>query len=172
MYRKVVPRTVERFSFYDYHFQLPGTERACTLSVSPRTSEVLNLTPGVDYDLVSYAHGLVILERGRMVFYGHTDYKVNQAAVPAGLSPVSFAQTQVLEDHYRTCGLNYQKLTNTEITFSLAEKSVALHQGQSGSLGDYNIDLLVARTIEYPVCYDCGMCAISFLITSREGQRR
>jgi len=100
-----------------------------------------------------------------MIFHGHTDYEADPAAVPEDLSPVSFSQTRVLEDHYKTCGFFYQKLTNTEIEFRLGRKSTALHQGESSRLGSYVVELLVARAIEYSQCCDCAMCAISFMIT-------
>lgn len=173
VYQGFFRRVVGNFSSCDYHFHSPVVGRACTLSVSPQTSEVLNLAVGATYDLVSYSHGLLVLQGGRIVFHGHTDYQVDQACVPANLSPVSFAQTRVLKDHYRTCIDVWPKFTNTEITFRLYGQSVALHQGQSGSVAGYDIRVLVARVIEYPEkCCDCGECAISFMITKSERHRR
>lgn len=171
VYQGYAPRAVERFSFYDYHFQLAGTLKACTLSVSPRTAEVLHLTLNVPYDLVVYSHGLLISRDGKVVFMGHTDYRVDQTVVPVSLPPLGFIQTGVLPDHYKTCDFGYEKLTNTEITFLLGGERIVLLQGGSGRLGQYDIDLLVARAIEYPKgCFDCGICAISFVISRREGR--
>ncbi|KPJ58956.1 MAG: hypothetical protein AMJ46_13060 [Latescibacteria bacterium DG_63] len=172
VYQGFAERTAGNFSFYDYYFDSPVVGRACTLSVSPQTAEALNLTLGASYDLVSYSHGLVILGGDGMLFHGHTDFHVDQTCVPANVSPVSFTQTRVLEDHYRTCIEGWPKFTNTEITFRLYGHSVVLYQGQTRRVAGYDIKVLVARAIEYPKCCDCGMCAISFMITKSERHRR
>ncbi len=63
-----------------------------------------------------------------------------------------------------------------EVTFSLVGERVVLHQGQSGSLGQFEVNLLVARSVEYSGrCMDAGINGFSFTVikgAERQGAPR
>lgn len=184
VYLQHFPRITDHWARDDYRFDWPDMGQAFTLGVLSGFSQPLNLIPGTVYDLIQETHpgwpstyGLVIKQGGELVFQGLTDWRVNGTVSPDSLSPVRVSQTRVLNDHYMKSGHPcYGRITNIEVTFSLASERlvlrqgqssrVVLHQGQSARLGRYEVNLLVARSIEYTgKCLDAGINGVSFTVT-------
>lgn len=116
-------------------------------------------------------YGLVVLHENEVMFIGVTDMfigdkiKLGETLYPEFNQFFHVEQTAILDNHFITSRQCYDRITNTEITFTRNGDSISLHQGQSGQLGNYQVKLNIARQVEYAEgCYDAGLTGISYLI--------
>jgi hypothetical protein len=140
-----------------------------TKGIADSISLVLGETYQITYDILRgwpFGYQLIITKADELVFSGISTGKSSNPSLN-GLIPITVTQSKVLTDNY-VFGSDdsfWLKKTNTEITFTLNENSIALHQGQSATLGEYNITLLIARKIDYePNVYDAGQNSLSYII--------
>lgn len=176
-----IPRMTDHRAYDDYRFDWPDMGQAFTLGIASGLSWPLSLIPGETYDLIvefqpgwPCAYGLIIQQMGELVFQGLTHGRVDGVVSSDSRSPVKVSQTRLLEERYLKSDWScYGKITNVEVTFSLAGDRVVLHQGQSGRLGQYEVNLLVARSVEYSGrCLDAGINGFSFTVSrDARGQR-
>jgi hypothetical protein len=97
---------------------------------------------------------LLIKQGDALVFLGLADWELDRTLAIGCLSPIRAEQVRVLADHYREGQPCYDRFTNTEIAFLGDAESALLHQGQSATLGDCEIILDIARTIDHDYCPD------------------
>lgn len=162
-----------------YHFNSSSGDGQLLLRVPEAFSRDLAFEEGSSYTLYYQVmhgwpsvYGLVVLHENEVVFIGITDifidYKINpqETLYPEFDQLFRVEQTAVLDNHFITSRQCYDRITNTEVTFTHNEDSLSLHQGQSGQLGDYQVKLLIARKVDYAEgCYDTGLTGISYIIT-------
>jgi len=137
----------------------------------------IEMAPDEEY-IIDYAihpgwpdtYRLVIHKDQSVIFVGISDWDINSQFNLSDFLPVTVEETKILTDHYISGGKEdfWTRKTNTEIRFSLNGDPIYVHQGQSGTLGEYDITLLIARETEYrPMCYDCGKNSISYVISRK-----
>jgi hypothetical protein len=159
-----------------YVFQRLDTSAPVYLLIPIGIADNIKLTSGevyqIDYE-INYGWptsiGLMISQQNKLVFAGISDWSANKTVKLAGLLPLTVAQSDILIGHYiaGTDADPWVRKTNTEITFDLGGDSVVVHQGQSVSLGGYEIKLFIARETQYkPGWLDAGQNDISYVITS------
>lgn len=117
-------------------------------------------------------YGLVVLHENDVVFIGVTDIFINyfikpqETLYPAFNELFRVEQTAVLNDRFITSRQCYDRITNTEVTVTHNGDSITLHQGQSGQLGDFRVELNIAREVDYAEgCFDSVLTGISYIIT-------
>jgi hypothetical protein len=147
------------------------------LLIPPDIADNIELIPGEVYEInyqIQYGwpdvYRLIIYKDDNVIFAGLSDWSIDGRFNLNKLIPIKVKQNKVLTNHYidGDDGDFYIRITNTEITFDLDGDSTNLHQGQSATLGDYDITLLIAREIEYkPNWYDVGQNCISYVIVKR-----
>jgi Leucine-rich repeat (LRR) protein len=155
-----------------FHFNMVGSGEPMTLTVRSGYANRVHLVPDTTYRLIAQGvlgwpdtFGLVIKEDDALVFLGLSDWELERTLSIGCLSPIGAEQVRVLADHYREGRPCYGRFINTEIAFAHDGESILLHQGQSATLGDYEINLDIARTIDHYFCPDAGANNISFTIS-------
>lgn len=158
----------------EYRFEVLDTGQPLTIGMPSDVGDGISLVSGTEY-LIRYEiilsepsfYSLVIWRGDDLVFAGITDVHVDRYYVLDGwLVPVKVEQTRLLTWHYAGGEQCWDRITNTEIAFSTQGESIALHQGQSAKLGDYQINLTVAREVQYNNQWPgCGMSGVSYTIT-------
>jgi Leucine-rich repeat (LRR) protein len=177
MYLDQVPYQFGPYAAYAgraFRFKVVDSGSPMTLTVRSGYADRVHLVPDTTYRLIAHSvlgwpstFGLVIKEDDDLVFLGLADWELDRTLSIGCLSPVRAEQVRILADHYREGDSCYDRFTNTEIAFLHAGESVLLHQGQSATLGDYEINLEIARTIDHHYCQDAGLNNISFTISRR-----
>ena len=137
--------------------------------------DTLNLIPGEIYQIdYKFQYGwpsiyrLIINKGETVIFAGLADWFVDGTLNMNDMIPIQVNKNRVLEDNYIDGESDdfWERKTNTEIEFTLNGNSVILHQGESSSLGDYKVILLIALDIQYkPNWYDSGQNSISYVIS-------
>jgi hypothetical protein len=145
------------------------------LLIPPGIADNINLIPDERYQIdyqIQYGwpniYRLIISMEDAVIFAGLSDWTVNGRLNMNELIPVKITQNRLLPNHYIDGESDgpWSRKTNVEITFTLNGNSVTLHQGQSSSLGEYEVKLLIAREIEYnPNWYDVGQNGISYIVS-------
>jgi hypothetical protein len=152
------------------------------LLIPTNTGEVIDFVPDAEYQ-INYqimggwptSYGLVITQGRKLIFQGVTDWQVignihlEDSTLMQVSSQFKVEQGRVLSNHYiANPGDAYQRMTNIEVVFSLDGNSVTMHQGEAGLLGDFQVNLLVARIIKYrPQVTDAGVNGVSYTITKK-----
>jgi len=162
-----------------YHFEDADSRSPVNIIILQAFCNDLTLTPNVVYEIIfqqvrtwifGRSIGLIISRGTEPVYMGITDQGINgkisidDSFLQISTVPMSVRQTGILIDRYidDECGT---RQTNAEITFSLGTKSITLHQNQSQTIDNYNIQLLVARSfILGNKCTDMGMNGLSYII--------
>jgi Leucine-rich repeat (LRR) protein len=158
-----------------YHFNTIDTESQVNLWIPSEIAEI-KLTPEMEYQIISqiqpgwpFSYGLIIAQGGNIVFLGISDGQhitIDDRFLPELFPTLKIEQTRVLTDHYIENINQFIRLTNTEIKFSLGDSSVTSHQGESARLGDFQINLRIARKAEYKQgYYDAGVNGLSYTIS-------
>jgi Leucine-rich repeat (LRR) protein len=170
-------RTPYESSLYEgqaFHFNVVDTGEPITLTVRSGYANRLHLVQDTTYRLIAQGvlgwpdtFGLVIKEGDALVFLGLADWELERTISIGCLSPIGVEQVRVLADHYREGDSCFDRFTNTQIAFSLDGESILLDQGESATLGDYEINLDIARTVDQYHCPDAGANNISFTISRR-----
>jgi len=158
----------------EYRFEVLDTGESLTIGMPSDVADDIKLASGTAY-LILYEiilsepsfYSLVIWCGDDLVFAGITDVHVDRYFVLDGrLVPVKVEQTRLLTWHYAGRDQCWDRITNTEIAFSIEGESVCLHQGQSAKLGDYQINLTVAREVQYSNQWPgCSMSGVSYIIS-------
>lgn len=164
-----------------YRFLMTDTNMQISLLVPVDVADDIRLISGEVYQIISESYpgwpptyGLIISRDADLLFVGIADWQldgrinIDDAFFPISNQPITIKQTRILTDNYieHKFGESICTTTNTEIIFSSNGKSVTLHQGESAILGDYDVNLLVAREIQWvnpPT--DAGQNGISYTIT-------
>ena len=68
---------------------------------------------------------------------------------------ITMTQFSILENHYQKGSGCWDRVTNMEVMFAFGDDSLVLHQGESGILDAYQVNLEVARIVEYGRPGDC-----------------
>ena len=117
---------------------------------------------------INYDTDLMITDNHQLVFLGISDYYPGAGKAPYEASPIEITNSEILKDHYilnpNDCVAKY---TNDELRFEATGAAVELHQGETGKLGEYGINLLIARDVEFPnpnPCYDFIFPGQSFIV--------
>jgi Leucine-rich repeat (LRR) protein len=156
-------------------FGISGTSDRLSLAIPAGYAERIHLLPGNTYQIIAQivpnwpdALGLIIKPGDdELVFQGISDWRFD-AGIPLGcLSPVRVEQVGVLTQRYREGDKCRGTFTNTEMRFSLGTDVRTLHQGQSATLEDYEINLGIARTLDGYYCPDAGAINVSYTISQR-----
>ncbi|MFC1978174.1 leucine-rich repeat domain-containing protein [Chloroflexota bacterium] len=161
-----------------YRFETVDTGSQINILIPAEVSDDLKLTTGIVYRIVYQiqqgwptAYGLVIMDRSEVVFAGITDWRVNgnikidDSFLPILSPPIKIEQTKVLTDHFTEGSDSFERITNTEVCFSISGKSITLHQGEAAMLDNYKIRLLIARETKYrPGVLDAGINGVSYTI--------
>jgi hypothetical protein len=163
-----------------YHFESTATNEQVTVIITALIADEIKLTSGEVYKIISEVYpgwpptcGLIISQDGDLIFAGLSDWQldgrinIDDAFFPISNQPVTIKQARVLTDHYfeRRLGESICRMINTEMVFSCNGENVTLNQGESAILGDYDVNLLVAREIQWvhpPT--DAGQNGISYTI--------
>jgi internalin A len=153
-------------------FGISGTSDTLSLVIPTDYAERIHLSPGNTYQIIVQTvpnwpdtFGLVIMQGDELVFQGISDWRLD-ASIPVGcLSPVRVEQVSMLTQRYREGGECLGRFTNTEIRFSLDGDARTLHQGQSATLGDLEINLDLARILDGSYCPDAGATNVSYTIS-------
>jgi hypothetical protein len=164
-----------------YRFLMTDANTQISLLIPADVTDDIRLISGEVYQIISESYpgwpptyGLIISRDADLLFAGIADWQldgrinIDDAFFPISNKPITIQQTRVLTDNYieHRLGESICTTTNTEIIFSSNGKSVTLHQGESAILGDYDVNLLVAREIQWvnpPT--DAGQNGISYTIT-------
>lgn len=135
----------------------------------------IKLTPGETYQIDYYIlfgwpnqYRLVINKGEGVSFIGNFGWSPDIWLNPDNTTLFQVNKIGILDNNYIDGESSdfWERKTNTEIEFTLNENSVILHQGESSTLGDYDITLLIAREIQYkPGWYDVGQNCISYVIS-------
>ena len=164
-----------------YHFESTATHEQVTVMITALIADEIKLTSGEVYKIISEfypgwprTYGLIISQDGDLIFAGLSDWQldgrinIDDAYFPISNQPITVKQARVLTDHYfeRRLGESICRTTNTEMVFSCNGKNITLHQGESAMLGDYDVNLRVAREIQWVLPpTDAGQNGISYTIT-------
>lgn len=159
-----------------YHFKIAGNGDAITFAVRSGYADRLHLVPGTTYQIIAQkvwgwpdTFGLIVKQGDELIFQGVSDWQLKRTHLFIGcLSGIRTELVAVLTDHFREGNDCFGRFINTEIMFSQAGDSVVLHQGQSTTLGDYEINLDFARIIDGFYCPDVVAHGISFTISRRD----
>ena len=158
-----------------FHFEIAGSGESITFALRSEYADRINLTPDTTYRIIAQkvvawpdTFGLIIKRGDELVFQGISDWELERTVLIGCLSPIRAEQVGVLAEHYREGGDCFGQFVNTEIMFSQAGGSATLHQGQSVMLGDYEVDLDLARTVAGSYCPDAGAHEISFTISRHD----
>jgi hypothetical protein len=154
-----------------FKFETSDTDSPINLRIPIEIARNIELIPGETYQIISendvYAFGLVIHNFQETKFIGITDSNLREhiaSIFSTYFSANLIRQTRVLENNYLEGVTCYKRITNTEIEFQIGNNTVLLHQGQSATLGGYQITLSVARNAEGGHCIDDGISGISYSI--------
>ena len=156
-------------------FEQVGTGARFTIKMKTRYASPITLNPDTVYQVViqflgfiSHEYGLMITDNNDMVFLGISGGYSGGGKDPYNLSPIQITEIELLKNHFKPnpddC---VTRFTNTKIRFESDGATLKLHQGETGKLGKYEIDLLVAGDVEYPnptPCYDIDYNPLSFLV--------
>ena len=164
------------FPYTRYYFETLDTGESVVLQIPCGVADGIKLVPDTVYRVISEIKdeglwGLIIYQDTEFIFAGITDHPdYGWVTIDDSFSQVKAEQTRILTNHYITSSGDddecWDRITNTEITFSLNGDSVTLHQGQSAVLGDYGINLMIARDVQYTNrCVDFGFHAMSYTIS-------
>jgi hypothetical protein len=174
-YLHETPYESEPYGGKAFRFETADAREPITLTVRSGYADQILLVPDTTYQLIAQTvpgwpdtFGLVIKEGDQLVFWGLTDWELDRTILLGCLAPVRAEQVRVLGNHFREGDSCYGWFTNTEIAFSLDGASVVLHQGDTATLGDYDIHLAIARTIDHYYCPDAGLNNISFTVSRRD----
>jgi hypothetical protein len=170
----VVDKRESDFQKTAYIFET-DTSDTVYLLIPPGIADSINLIPDERYQIdyqIQYGwpniYRLIISVKDVVIFAGLSDWTVDGRLNMNELIPVKISENRLLDNNYIIGQSSdfWEKKTNTEITFTLGESSVILHQGQSSLLGDYEVKLLIARKIDYkPNWYDVCQNSISYTIS-------
>ena len=158
-----------------FDFEVGGTSDRLSLAIPAGYADRIHLAPGNTYQIIVQivpnwpdAFGLLIKEgEDDLVFQGISDWRSDAVISVGCLSPVRVEQVGVLAERYREGDECCGRLTNTELRFASATAGRTLHQGQSATLEDYEIDLEIARTLAGCYCPDAGAINVSYTISNR-----
>ncbi len=153
------------------HFESVESGEPIIISLKTEHVNQINLVSDTIYQITFEATaafpqqlGLAITDKDGLVFLGIADWDIREYINLYKLFPVEITQTRILNDHFQEGDECWSKVTNTEYKFYKDGESLVLHQGQSGRLDNYEIELLVARVVEgYTDCADAGMNGFSFV---------
>lgn len=133
--------------------------------INLQQNEMYHLTFQIVYGWPSSYSLMITNQMDELVFLGISDGEPNGVIDLYKLSPIEVQQTRILLGHLMPGRGCISKLTNTEVQFAEDGNILTLHQGQSGILNNYEIQLRVARKVNYTnQCYDFGMNQLSFVV--------
>lgn len=158
-----------------YVFTTIPNEIQLYLLIPSGVHDTINLIPGEVYQIdyrIQYGwpnlYRLIINKEETVIFAGLADWDVDGRLNMNDMTPIQVHKSRVLEDNYIDGESDdfWERKTNNEIEFTLNENSVILHQGESSSLVDYEVTLLIAREIQYkPNWFDYQQNSFSFVIS-------
>jgi hypothetical protein len=162
------------------YFEMVDKGSQLNLLMPSVIADRIELDSGIVYRIVAQvvhgwptAYGLIISQGWEVIFIGIADSQafpnitIDDEFLPISNLPMKVEKTRVLTNHYVDGDADtfFSRKTNTEITFSLDGKSVAMHQGELSLIGDYKISLLIAREVQYKRnVYDAGVNEISYTV--------
>ncbi len=168
---------------YIYNFERMDTGSRVNLIIPTQAADNIKLIPEENYRLIYQyipgwptVYGLIIIQDTEIIFAGITEpsvngqIKIDDSFFPILYPPIKIEQVKLLNDHYIEGGDFYERITNSEVTFSLNEKTGTLHQGESITLDNYKIHLSVARETKYkPGVFDAALNGLSYTISRIDG---
>lgn len=159
--------SLDSSSFFDtsLNFRQVQTDAPISILVTSKYASFIKLTPNHEYQItiqrigfMNYDSDLMITENGQMIFLGVSGGYPAAGKTPFESSPIQITNRETLINHYKLNPTDcVAKYTNTKLRFEANGEAVELHQGESGKLGNYEINLLIARDIQFPdpnPCYD------------------
>jgi hypothetical protein len=153
------------------------TDAKAYLLVTKGVADSINLIPDeiyqIKYDILRgwpFAYRLILSKENELILAGISTGGFNSRLSLNGLIPVTTTQSKILTDNYIDGNKDvfWDRKINVEIAFNIGGNSINLHQGQSATLDNYKISLLIAREIKYkPNVYDAGQNGISYVVARK-----
>jgi len=160
-----------------FHFRDKDTGLGRNLFIPYSLSKDIICTPGINYRIYYQVmfgwpsvYCLIISQGNELVFIGITDWYIDgNISIDDSFFKFSNPPIRVVPGNrlsLRFINRDYLRATNTEIEFFINEESAIMHQGETSVIGNYKINLMVARDIEYIYqVIDGGANSISYTIT-------
>jgi hypothetical protein len=160
-----------------FHFRDKDTGLGRDLFIPYSLSKDIICTPGINYRIYYQVmfgwpsvYCLIISQGNALVFMGITDWNIDgNISLDDSFFKFSNPSIRVIQGGklwFRSKIMEYIRATNIEMEFIIDGESVRMHQGDSKEIGNYKINLMVARDIEYIYqVLDGGANSISYTIT-------
>ncbi len=163
------------YNITSLNFEQEKTDAQISIQLASEHASFIKLVPEHMYQVTVQILGfinadldLMITENDHLIFLGISGGYPGAGETPYEASPIQITNREILKNHYKLNPFDcVDKFTNTEIRFEANGATAELHQGETGKLGDYGINLLIARDVQYPnpaPCYDIYYPSESFIV--------
>jgi len=136
-------------------------------------SDTISFIEGTVYEIYNFSragwpssYGLLILDNDEMFFSGVSGWNMVDTLSNLYKNYLKVSLHRVLNNHYRENEC-VGKIINTEIKFQIDTDVIFLHQGQSDNLGNFHVNLGIAKTAkgDNGNCTDAGFNGVSYTIS-------